>query len=219
MGSKKIKNKNQKFLIKNIPYYSQRLDSWVIDRNGKIYKNIIDGYWFKNACGIASLKMVMDYYRNLIPNYKKLPIMELVWRGIEKGAFSVSAGGWYHQGLIEIAKEYGFRGKRFDWNVKRGKKLNEIKKEKALKEITKIIKSGKPLIVSIYKNFIPNNSGHLIVLVGFKNNIFGELKGFYFNDPDSYDRKSKKYAFVNKNKFLNGWKARAILIWPKKIKK
>lgn len=241
MGSKKIKKQNilfvkhlsdkyfgkkLKYLIKNVPYYSQRLDVCVIDKNNKIYKNIIDGYWFKRSCGIVSLKMVMDYYGKFLAGYKREPVMKLIWEGMKLDAFSESAGGWYHKKLINLAEKYGFLGKFFDWNDKKNKstgrqknKKIEKQKEKGISIIKNILKKQKPIIVSVYKNFNPKNSGHLIVLAGYKNNIFGDLEGFYFNDPDGYDRKSKKYAFVDKNKFLNGWRGRAILIFPKFINK
>lgn len=215
MGSKKIKlnkNLNINILIKRVPYYSQYLDVNVIDKKGRIYKNIVDGYWFKRACGILSLKMVMDYWGRFLVNYKKKPIMSLIWTGLSKNAFSELAGGWYHRGLLEVAKDYGFQGRLFDWS---GLK---IENEKILLILKNILKNQKPIIVSIYKNFNNKKSGHLIVLVGYRVDEFGNLKGFYFNDPASYSKISKKYAFVKKNKFLNGWKKRAILIWPRKIK-
>ena len=160
-----------------VTLYSQFLD--VEDKNWKI-----------RACGIVSLKVVLEYWGI------KENIKDLIDLGLKKNAY-ISGVGWKHDGLVSVAKEFGFSGMNYDWFKDEPKDAFE----KLLPNLEKY-----PVIASIYNNFKLGGSGHLVVLLGYQN---GQI---FFNDPDSKTRKGIQKK-VGLEKFLTGWKRRIIVIY------
>ncbi len=155
------------------------------------------GPWHNRACGIVSLAMVMKYYE---PSLKtELLIEELIKKG-EKD-FYIKGIGWKHDGIIELAKEYGFAGKKFD--------VSDLNNKNAIEKLYLIMNIG-PVIASIYKDLKQNNKGHLIVISGFKKNTIS------FNDPNVEENK-KLPKKTSLNEFNQGWKKRFIIIFSKKL--
>ena len=72
------------------------------------------------------------------------------------------------------------------------------------------LEKNEPVIISIYKNFDQKNGGHLAVLLGYYV-ANQELIGFYINDPIGAQYKHKN-QFIELDKFLQGWKKRAIYV-------
>ncbi|MDW8280043.1 MAG: hypothetical protein RMK17_02700, partial [bacterium] len=107
--------------------------------------------------------------------------------------------GWIHRGLVDVAQAYGFlKSKSYDYfsksfNFAFSKLEKEIKKH--------------PVIISIYKNFNPQNGGgHLCVLSDIKNK-----NKFIIFDPDARQRK-KVIRKIKLSIFKRGWKKRFIVI-------
>lgn len=156
-----------------------------------------DGHWYNRACGIVSLVMVMKYYESLLKT--KSLIEELIEKG-EKD-FYIKGVGWKHDGIIELAKAYGFAGKKFD--------VSNLSDKDAIKKLYLIMNIG-PVIASIYKDLKQNNGGHLVVASEFNKNIIS------FNDPNIVEKKNipKKASL---DEFNQGWKKRFIIILPEEL--
>lgn len=166
----------------NVPAYSQFLD-------------VIDASWKNRACGIVTLKMVIDFWRKLT---KKgyLSVDQLIKKH-NRSAY-INGVGWSHKGLVQVAKRYGLAGENFDWahySTKDSLALLETKLDVA------------PVIASIHRNLNPLLSGHLVVITKIK-------KGrVFYNDPDAKTRRNIKRN-AQLEKFLRGWKKRVIVLYP-----
>lgn len=169
----------------SIPAYSQYLDV----RTEK---------WRRYSCGIVALKMTIDYW-NASRKQKSPTLAELLRGGRERGYY-IPGIGWKHKGLVILSCSYGFRGKNYD--------LADKTSKKAFSFMKKCLRRG-PVIASIYKNFKPGNSGHLVVIAGIIKNKIS------YNDPIA-KRRNDIARCVSISKFLNGWKRRIIVISPKK---
>lgn len=166
----------------SVPAYSQFLD-------------VKDKRWQKRACGMVSLKMIIDYWRAPRSNPSCDQLIKL---GLKQKAFLTNVG-WKHKELSQLVSKFGLRGRNFDW-VK-------IKPETAFKKLRSYLKKY-PVLASIHKNLDPAKGGHLIVVTGFRNGLVS------YNDPDSKARKTVKQT-AGLKKFLEGWKRRIIVIQPK----
>ncbi len=164
----------------NVPAYSQFLD-------------VKNKDWQHRACGIVSLKMVMDFWGKKTD--RKYPTIEaLIEEGVNKKAVTKN-WDWIHKGLVDIAKAHGFKGESFDW-------AGNSSRDAFLLLKTKL---NNPVIASIHKNLNFGDTGHLIVIKGLKNG------NIYYNDPDSKKRREiPRIAPIDA--FLLGWKKRIIVI-------
>ena len=73
--------------ILDIPYYSQ-------------HEDVKDEYWKPRACGVVCLKMVLDFLK---PD--EISVNDFVLLANDKKAYGEH--GWVHQGLIDVAKDFG----------------------------------------------------------------------------------------------------------------
>lgn len=163
--------------IPSVPFYSQ-------------FKDIQSSAWQKKSCGIASLAMLIDFYKPDAVTPQKLLI-----QGINSGAY-VSDAGWSHQGLANLALKYGLRGKTYD--------LSKLDNQTSLGQFKDIVKDG-PVIVSIHYKFDPKSTiPHLVVITG----IVGDT--VYYNDPAGHAKGEK----ISTADFLKGWKKRFISVRP-----
>lgn len=164
--------------IPSVPFYSQFHDIQALS-------------WQKVGCGIASLAMVIDYYK---PD--TVSVNTLLTQGIASGAYNQKAG-WVHQDLITLSKKYGLNGNSFD--------LTQLDKETAFIQFKKYLEDG-PVIVSVHYKFDPRSPiPHLVVIDGIDNDVI------HYNDPaaKSGDRT------ISTTDFLKGWKKKFIVIRPK----
>lgn len=166
----------------DVPYYSQWLD-------------IDSEHWRPRSCGICALKMTMDF---LDANSGSPAPDDLIKRALAiPGAYSPQSG-WVHDGLLSLAKQYGFASSfRMEWPEGAG----------AEDYISGLIAKGIPVIASVQSP----SGGHLTLLTGVREKA-GEITGFYMNDPDSRDRLSGKDKFIPIADFLALWKRRIIII-------
>ncbi len=161
-----------------VPFYSQ-------------FKDISSAKWQKVGCGIASLAMIIDYYK---PGQMS-SVDKLLEEGISNGAY-LNGTGWIHNGLINVSKEYGLNGTAYDLSYKN---TND-----ALNELEKDLDNG-PVIASVHYTFDPQNPiPHLVVL----NKIEGD--NLYYNDPSE----TSGGKSISVQDFIKGWKKRYIVIRP-----
>ncbi len=184
--------------ILDIPYYSQ-------------HEDVKDEYWKPRACGAVCLKMVLDFLK---PD--EISVNDFVLLANEKGAYCEH--GWVHQGLIDIAKEFGVELERKEFKpLRRLHEYNEVIQEKDLldqgiSEIIESINNNKPVIVSAIKKWSEEKKFHMVVLTGFEMDEDGELKGFYYNDTDYQNESEGKDLFVDIETFKTCWRRLAIFV-------
>ena len=161
-----------------VPFYSQ-------------FKDITSAAWQKVGCGVASLAMLIDYYKPAVP------VDTLLRQGVAAGAYNQNAG-WTYKGLIQLAKRYGLDGSSYD--------LANLGSQAALAQFKTYLKDG-PVIASIHYKFDPKSSiPHLVVIDGIEGDVI------YYNDPAAKSG-SKQISTAD---FLKGWKKRFIVMRPVK---
>lgn len=163
------------------------------------FYDIEDPQWQERTCAIVSLVMVMGYYG------KEVNLEEAVEKGqkikVKDPKLGTVGGydpefGWRHDAIVGLAKHYGFKSYR--------------KEDDTIESLMESLEKQEPVIINIYKNFDPENGGHLAVLTGYYV-ADTELIGFYVNDPigPSYKHKDQ---FIELENFERGWKKRAIYV-------
>lgn len=193
--------------VLDVPYFSQ-------------YMIPIDKSWQGRACGVTSLAMVLSYYK-----IKYESIDHLIELGNKLNGYSSEAGGWFHSGLIRIAKCHHTSGWRRHWGLsksdreffqKEGLDASDLEgynsqiESEGIFSLAEAINQGIPPIISIKKNFDGRNGNHLIVITGYEKRG-GEILGFYYNDPNSKDVFFKN-MYVELIKFQENWNKRAVFI-------
>jgi ABC-type bacteriocin/lantibiotic exporter with double-glycine peptidase domain len=160
-----------------VPFYSQ-------------FHDIRSSSWQKVGCGIASLAMIIEYYK---PD--TVSVNTLLLQAVALGAYDVNAG-WIHKGLISVAHKYGLDGKSYN--------LASLSNADAFSELKKALLDG-PVIVSIHYKFNPKSAiPHLVVIDGIENGIL------HYNDPASQSGNME----ISTDKFLKGWKKKYIVMRP-----
>jgi len=167
--------------VPDVPFYSQFADITIQE-------------WQKKGCGVASLAMVINYYK---PG--TVSVNTLLTQGIASGAYDQNAG-WVHKGLVQLTKKYGLDGATYD--------LSKSSNSNAFTQFKKLLADG-PIIVSVHYKFDPKSTiPHLVVIDGIDNDTV------YYNDPSS-NAGEKQISVAN---FQKSWKKRFIVIKPiKKI--
>lgn len=148
--------------INDIPYISQLID-------------IKDNYWTNRACGGVCLAMAFSYLDKPISDLEKF------FYDAESAGHFKQTYGWYHQGLVDLAKESGFNAYRSE-----GGTVDDLVKE---------IKEGSVPILSVNKRLFGTKRSHLVVATGFVKNKEDKIVGFYINDPEKlYYPKEPQYV-------------------------
>lgn len=157
-----------------VPFFSQ-------------FKDITSPKWQKVGCGIASLAMIIEYYK---PD--SVSVDTLLTEGIAEGAYSDA--GWTYKGLIDVSRKYGFSGESHDL----------AGNSSAFTEFEKAVKKG-PVIASVYYTFEPGNPiPHLVVV----SKIEGDT--VYYNDP----AEQEGGGHISIQAFKKAWKQRYIEVYP-----
>jgi ABC-type bacteriocin/lantibiotic exporter with double-glycine peptidase domain len=165
--------------VPDVPFYSQFVD-------------ITSHEWQKKSCGIASLAMLINYYKP-----KAIGINDLLIKAISSGAYDPNAG-WIHNKLISLSTKYGLDGKTYDFSASSN--------ASALASITTLLKDG-PVMASVHYKFDPKSTiPHLVVIDAVRGDVV------YYNDPAANMGK-KQISSVD---FMKGWKKRLIVIRPVK---
>ena len=160
-----------------VPFFSQFVD-------------ISSQTWKGRGCGIASLAMLIEYYKPGSVN-----VDTLLSQGISAGAYLDNAG-WKHYDLAHLANRYGLSGMNYD--------LSGSSMDTAYEALKNAVAAG-PVIASVHYTFDPANPiPHLVVIDGIDGNTI------YYNDP----AESAGHGTVSKTKFLSSWKKRYIEVRP-----
>lgn len=163
--------------IHTVPFYSQ-------------FTDISAPEWRKIGCGIASLAMLIDFYK---PG--EISVDALLNEGIKTGAY-IKDSGWSHAGLIELGKDHGLSGEAVY--------MNDLSMSTAFSKLEEVLKVG-PVMVSVHYTFTPTNPiPHLVVVTGVED---GKV---YYNDP----AEESGGGTVSIEKFQSAWKKRFIAIRP-----
>lgn len=159
-----------------VPFYSQ-------------FKDITSTKWQKVGCGIASLAMILDYYKPAVS------VDTLLRQGIAADAY-LGGVGWTYKGLISVGKKYGLDGISYD--------LRKMDTKKAFNQFKVQLQDG-PVIASVHYKFEPTNPiPHLVVI----NSLDGDT--LYYNDPA--EKTGEKQ--ISTTDFLQAWKKKFIVIRP-----
>ncbi len=162
---------------RTVPFFSQ-------------FADISSQKWQKVGCGIASLAMLIDYYK---PN--EVTVEGLLGEGIAAHAY-LDTDGWIHQGLIALAQEHGLTGSTHD--------LSSETMSNAFTQLTRTVRTG-PVMVSVHYTFEPTNPiPHLVVVTGVDD------EHVYYNDP----AEPSGNGSISTTKFKRAWKQRYIAIRP-----
>ncbi len=172
----------------DVPYCSQYLD-------------VDDEYWQNRACGMACVKMVLDYYKKGGES-----LMDLIKEGVAKNGYCEC--GWIHDVLVGMMKERGLEVFRKEYKSADENEQNKLV-EKAIKEIANFLKKKRPVIISAIKNFSEEKKFHMVILTGFEKGENGVI-GFYYHDPDSRSREEGRHKFVPINVFKKYWRKMSI---------
>lgn len=171
-----MKMANDEAKVRVVPFYSQ-------------FNDITPANWKKIGCGIASLGMLIDYYKPAVP------VDTLLDEGIASGAY-IDSAGWSHQGLINVVKKYGLTGEAIS--------LAHLSADDAFLELEKVLEEG-PVMASVYYTFTPGHPiPHLVVVSDVKDGLV------YYNDP----AEPSGGGTIPIEKFKPAWKERYISIRP-----
>lgn len=190
-------------MILKVPYYSQVRETKNPD-------------WEDKSCGIAALKMVLDFYKPT-----QFSIDELFQKGLNLGGYKANVG-WYHHCLALLAKSLGYKAVTRSWNIpkeslehltERGFSKDDIEIvenqqiEEGIFSLKNELDRGHPVIVSVTKGFGKHGEGHLVTLIGYDEEVFT------LNDPYEAIRPGKEFK-ISFDDFKDTWAKRAILIEP-----
>lgn len=158
-----------------------------------------DDAWSKYSCGLCVLKMLMVFKK---PELQNIPVKTMIDQAVERNGY-IENIGWRHQVLVDLAALYGipieFQKEFFN--------TPERKKE-GIKIISKKLKSGLPVAVSVLMEFSVPNSAHLVVVDGLKK-VGPFIVGYKIVDP--YPGKRGNRYVISKKEFLSGW--RGGMLW------
>jgi hypothetical protein len=168
----------------SVPYFSQHL-------------NVADTYWQTRACGMACVKMALDFFHKNSP-----PLDDLVWQGVRIDGYGPS--GWIHAALVSILDMQGVAAERKEF------KIGELY-EAGIAEIILSLESGLPVIVSAVKKFEVADKFHMVLLTGFEKES-DTVKGFYYHDPDAQTQEEGMNRFVSSEQFKKHWRRLAIFL-------
>ena len=176
--------------------------------------------WADRACGIISLKMVLEYLAK-----EKISLKE-IFKNLNGGKGYREGVGWILSDIVNFAlsrdisswrRKFYLNEEEKDLFRKEGldeksiEKLDRQTEREGISSIIEAINDGYPVMVSIPKHFRKGESGHLIVVTGFRRIDAGkmEIVGLYINDPYPEDEEGKN-IFIELNKFQESWNKRAI---------
>lgn len=146
-----------------------------------------DKYWDKRACGIACVKMVLDYHGN------NTNLANLIKTGLDYKGYDVENDiGWYHLVLVKLLERHGV--------------FSSVKKYVSSKEIAKHISNHNFVIASIESK----SDGHLILVYDYELDENNNLRQLIYHDPwYKKNGASKKISIKNFDKIS---KRRVIIV-------
>ena len=167
------------------------------------------------ACGVACVKMIMDYRGN-----NDVDFLSLVREGLTiKGAY-FSGIGWSHTGLVSILRNHNvgayaeeFRSVQVDPDNQEflESPFEEGHIERGIQKIAgKILDWKQPVIVSGIKGWEEEDKWHLMLITGVEKDG-DRVTGFFYHDPDD-ESEDGRNKFVDRETFKKHWRKFAIFI-------
>ncbi len=162
--------------VRIVPFFSQ-------------FDDISQPSWRKVACGVASLAMLVEYYKPGVATADTL-----LAAGIAADAYTDN--GWSHAGLIGLAEDLNLRGST--------QSLSHLSAADAFDTLADVVTEG-PVMVSVHYTFEPTNPiPHLVVVTHIADGYV------HYNDP----AEKRGNGFISAEKFQRAWKQRYIEIRP-----
>lgn len=161
------------------------------------FADLGDHQWRARGCGIAALKMVMDFWGNA-PS-----LDELLREGLVAGAYREGIG-WSHRGLAMVAQAHGYQASNVD--VAPASPTPETA-DQAWQMLIGELERG-PVLVSVWRSLDPQpHGGHIVVLTGWDGTLVS------FNDPIERSASEGQKVLV-REVFMRLFKQRWIIIHP-----
>lgn len=173
-----------------------------------MHNDVIPKEWHIRVCGLACIKMILDY------KGVESCLMKLLSEGQTIGAYNPSIG-WDHNGLVRILRNHGILAypqefRSVSVNTETGEMSDNSKDnnflEKGIKKIKESIDNGNPVMVSVGAGFGENGSPHLILITGYEDD------NFIYHDPNNSDGEMKKAHLVSKGRFVEYWRLFGIFL-------
>lgn len=192
----------------HVPFYPQR---WELSKWKELgFKNLDDAqHWQDSSCGILCLKMAMDGYLSSQSKPLSPMISDIIKKGVKIGAYNDSVG-WSHSGLVRLAKEYGFSAQNFAKT--RESDLKQALTDGSLPIISTKWAFKKTKTLKERLLFWKKYGGHLVIVIGYKDDKAGNLEGFYVHHTSTTDGYNWKAKFIPLRQFKQGFTGRFIKI-------
>ena len=160
--------------------------------------------WRARGCGIAALKMVMDFWHAADGSNRTVALDGLLQAGLDAGAYREGIG-WTHGGLAVLARRHGYEAFNADWAAKSPTPKTP---EAAWAQLVRELNVG-PVMASVYSRLdSERGGGHIVVVTGFADGLVA------FNDPEEMsEREGRKLIALER--FLPAFKLRYVVVRPK----
>lgn len=174
--------------IDGVPYFSQRVgENNYLEEGFKKLSEALN--WSDKICGLACIKMVVTHYKK-----ESIPTLaELLENGMEIGAYKQGAG-WVHNGLVNLAKQYGLDGGRESIGANLSKIAGHLKENKlVIASVSPAFEVGLTYISKNGDRITVGKGGHLVVIT---HALYQDkdLAGFRLHHPSS----EKEYEWPSK---------------------
>lgn len=158
--------------------------------------------WGSRGCGLVALKIVLDYWHDINEKNVTLPLPDLLTLALTLGAYKDGIG-WSHAGLAELAAGLGYHA----WNRDLPREFQGVVASQALFVLREDIASG-PVLVSIWKNFNPEEKGgHIVIAHAINDDEIALI------DPEKTQEADGRYT-ISIADFKKGFKMRSICVLP-----
>lgn len=192
-------------MSKAVPFYSQ-IVNWQGEDSGFPNDEQI-ALWENNCCGIACLRMILDYYESFDTGPKP-SYWDLLQMGLRMGGYVER--GWIHAKLLAMANTYGIKGE-----CHRGADLTHLMAS---------IERHSICIVSVATYFrggdtdndghIITPGGHLVVAYDTQQDSDGETR-ILCNHPSSYGPRNVAAWAVGRDKWEKSFSGNYIEFWAR----
>lgn len=167
------------------------------------YADIGDHEWRARGCGIAALKMVMDFWHTQDPRQRTASLDELLEAGRAVGAYRDGIG-WVHRGLVDLAMHYGYAAFNIDAAPQSSMSRTPLE---TWGLVVAELQHG-PIMTSVWRYMDPEPSGgHMVVVTDWT----GELIS-YIDPIELTEREGRKVLTLDP--FLRMFKQRFIVVRP-----
>lgn len=177
------------YITHSVPFFSQRItDNWK-DHGFSSESEAL--FWQQRSCGVACFKMVLETFTRIeLQPYKNF--FSYVQKLVSAGAY-LPGVGWIHQKLADQFILHGLH--------------SAVGTTSDLSELILLLQQGALILVSIGVGFIEKNSGHIALVIGYKQNTAGEPTHLILHHSSSHkdlNWESKEIEVENFTKHFSG---------------